>query len=314
VAKTSARRGGAPGGGPDPTFPFMGAEEASTVRSLAQRACAEAGVEVVIHAGHLVGLGGAEAGLRNLMTECRHAPGGRRDWPEVVNRHVQALVAVTATAHPLDGMSRDKGLSRTYLRVIAAPVPAALAPQITYARSPAAGLIETLVVDTTNALITLTDTDLSRWGAEATRTAGETNLRRAQIDAADELPMGDGVYIRLVRGGTHTASLVLVLTDLLSRLDRHREHPDGVLVGVPFRNVLAIHPLAGPEAALALTKLAGFTRLAYDNESGPVSPAAYWWRDGTMRLVCLMDEGGRTTVTDDEEFEDLLRRLAARGR
>lgn len=298
-------------GSPDPTFGFMTATQAATVRSLAQQEFARAGMEVVIEDGHLRGANGSEIGFHNLMTACHHAPGGPRDWPELVAEHVRVVVATASRPHPLATTTTDEALSRTYLRVVGAPLPPTLLPQVDYARSITPHLVEVLVLDTTDTLVTLTDADLDGLGGlDAARTAGLENLIRRPIDAVENIGVGDGIDIVGIRGGTHTASKLLVLPDLLRKIKMAEEHPNGFLVGLPFRNYVLLHPLNDHRAVAATQRLAGLTRMAHDNEAGPVSTAVLWWRPDEVRTVAWTDEAGRPVLAADQEFAELLAGLS----
>src|SRR4051812_43127632 len=74
---------------PDPHLPLT-VDQAARLRALARTTFAEAGLEVVVHADHVEDASNRKLGLWNLAALCNDAP--EREWPDLVRRHVAALV------------------------------------------------------------------------------------------------------------------------------------------------------------------------------------------------------------------------------
>jgi hypothetical protein len=97
-----------------------------------------------------------------------------------------------------------------------------------------------------------------------------------------------------------TASLLLVLEQVL---DRHglKADPDlGAFVGVPNRHQLDFHVVTDARAIPSLNTLAAFTAAGYRDAAGIVSPNVYWWRPSGMRQISTLTPDGPRIQVDPE--------------
>jgi len=296
---------------PDDIFTFLTTGQATRLRSLAQQAFAEQGLEVVIAPDHLIGADGTVFGLANLAASCHNAAKGEREWPELVRTHVRVVVAAVRDAVPISELSREDVLSRVYLRVIgAAALPPDAEARLRYARPVVGDVLEVLVLDSPESVATLQDEDVAQFGLDELKEAGLYNLLREPIAEVERIQVGEAAWLDVVAGeSVYTASKMLVMTDLLTRVFGPREYPNGVLVSVAFRNQIALHPIDGPEVVAAVNGIARFAFVGYGDSVGPVSPYAYWWRDGEFTQLTEPDGEDGVVVVVDEAFAEMLSRL-----
>lgn len=293
---------------PDPDLPALSSRQASELRSMVQRRLAESGVEATVHGDHLRAAGGAELGLHNLAALCRDAPA--RGWRQLVDRHVWALVAATGP-DPLATMSLEQLQAAVHLRLYD-PAGIPNPDWFGYAREVVPGTLELLAVDLPETVATLNDAQLARFGGpDALRPFALANLRATGDLAVEVLQTDDGARLDVVVGESlFTASLALVLPDVLRTVLRVDDAPDGVLVAAPFRNQLALHVLRDAGALPSLQALVGFALDGYQDGPGPVSPWLHWWHEGAFtQLSGPGAEAGEVVVTVPEALTEVLNRL-----
>ncbi len=291
----------------DPAVPFLTRADAAEVRRLAQRAFAEAGVDVVIHADRFEATDGRAFGLWNLAATCRNAERGRREWPDIVARHVRALLAPTPSP---DALSAEEILARTVVRVYGADSVPVHTGWFSYVRPIADDLLEALVLDLPESVLMLRDQDVERVGIEALRHAGLERLLREPVDAIESVRAARGATFQVVLGDSvYTASRILAMRDLLIRVYGEREYPDGVLVAVAHRHQVALHPLDGPGAVDAINAMVAFAKAGFDEGAGGVSPNLYWWHDGALTRLSRVDDDGSIAVEVGPDLAGVLSRL-----
>jgi len=296
---------------PDQALPFLSVGEAATVRRLMVEEFATAGLTAETFDDHLRTDDGREWGLWNVAASC-HAEPSQRTWPEVVRRHVASLL--TPAPSPED-LSDDELLAGAVLRVYGEEV---LMPQsraeLSYARELAEGLVEAIVLDSPTSVMLLLDPTVERVGVDRLRAAGLEHLMAEPWGDVERLTTRGGATLALLEGDSvFTASRVLVMADTLRRVFGEREYPDGVLVALPDRHHLWLHPIDDAMAVPALQTMAGLTAQTFASAVGGVSPAVFWWRDGTLTRVSVLDPEGGVTVSVGPELTEVLNRIAGEG-
>lgn len=289
---------------PDESFPFLTVDEAVEVRRLAAAEFARAGREVVIHSDHLEGAGGRQFGLWNLAAACK-AAGRRGRWAEVVTAHVASILQ--APPSPAD-LPVEEVLAHAVLRVYAADLlPPEVLAKMTYATEFVEGLVEALVYDSPNVVSMLLDVEVERCGATALRAAGLEHLVAEPLGGLESLKVGPGVIVDLIEGeSVFTASKLLVLPEVLRRVYGDRDFPHGVLVALPDRHHLLIHPITGPQVIPALQAMASLVATQYASAVGGVSPSVYWWNAGRMERLSSIGEDSRIRIDVREDLAEVL--------
>lgn len=264
------------------------------VRRLACEAMAEAGIETVEYADRLEAADGRIFGLHNVFAACRTAP--EVTWPQIVGERVRILVGMDAPAH-LAALTREDALRGVYPRLVNRHVLESMPEGYAYARAVGDELAEILVLEIGTTVAWLRDPDVERFGPADLARAARENLLRSPRPSQRMLALLHGANIHVLAGGGHTASTVLLLPDVLQRVLGHADVPHGVLVAVPTKYDLWLHPVVDYRAYAAYVGLHDEAiRGAYEDPGG-LSPYVYWWRDD--ELVQIMTERGGLPYPDD---------------
>jgi hypothetical protein len=297
---------------PDEALSFFDAAEADRFRTLVRAVFAERGLEVTVLADHLVDADGRQFGLWNLAAAC-HAESRERRWRGVVEEHVTRLLSSMDGPDLLGEMTPEQAAGQVYVRLYeAAGLPDTL--DFSYATEPMPGVVELLAIDFPETVSLLPAHEVERLGgAAALRAAGLENLRRIPDLDHQVLPGPNGIRLDVVTGDSvFTASLAVLLPELLQRVLGTSDAPDGVFVALPFRHQLVLHVLRDAGAVLSLNALAGFAVDGFGEGIGALSPWVYWWRDGSWQQVTATVDD-ELAVTVSPELQAVLSRLAAGG-
>ena len=96
------------------------------------------------------------------------------------------------------------------------------------------------------------------------------------------------------------------LIELLARLGT--ECPDGILLSMPRPHEIAFTPV-GPNVPMDLFEIAELVAELHRNGEAPVSPFAYWWKDGCLTQVSQLDQGGIVSFGAPPAFVDVIGRV-----
>ena len=300
---------------PDAGLPFLSAADAGLMRRLFREAMAERGRELVADGdGNLRDAQGAFYGLRTIAVLCRDHPRGKKGWPELVAGYADALLNGHREAWAeVAPMPPEQARRRIYLSVRSA---ASLGPAVAGHRSApelAPGLLELLALDMPDATVLLDDGQVVRLGGrESLREAALANLRALPVPRHQRAGTVDAHFEAIIDDSHFTASRVLVMPDLLSRVFG-ASAPHGVLVAIPARNFVFIHVLADKAAAPSLRLMADIARTAYGREQVPISPDVFWWQDGDWMPVPSEASDGKLILRPGPELSFLLTNLATRS-
>ena len=293
---------GAPSTVPDAAFPYWSSDQAQRFRALVRAALAEAGVEATVYADYAEDAGSRKFGLGNLAAVCHNDHRGERAWRKIVQNHVRAILSGMDGQSPFDTMPASAILAATYLRLMPAED---VLPNMSYARPVAPGLAEVFNLDLPATVTYFTDDHVSSLGYTALREAGLTNLSAVPVDKHETLEHNGGTVEVLLGESVFTASLLLVLEQVLDRYGLTADPDLGAFVGVPNRHQLDFHIPADARAIPSLNVLAAFTAAGYRDAAGVLSPNVYWWRpSGLRRISNLTPDGPRIEV--DAELQAVL--------
>jgi hypothetical protein len=296
---------------PDEALTMLTAQQAQRLRSLVRDAFARRGVEVAVLADHVRDDAGREFGLWNLAALCSGAR-REREWPAVVEDHVDRVLRVMGGPEEVQDLDPAQVPASVHLRLYDAEgVPDRL--PFSYAQELAPGLLELLAVDLPESVALLTDEDVERLGGLADlRRAGLANLRAVRELEHEVVRRDDGSRVDLVMGDSFfTASLALVLPDLVRQTTGEQVPEDGALVCLPFRHQVAFHLLRDVSVVPTLSAMTGFAVHGYSEGAGPVSPWVFWWRQGTWTRLSRAEDDGEVVVTVPPDFAEVLNRLVA---
>jgi hypothetical protein len=256
-------------------------------------------------AGDTAEVAGHRHPLTNLAQGCAGAP--ESAWPELVGQFFDRLAEAST-----GGEGAAELLERTVLRLVPpGSLPAEAAAQFGYVRRVAEGLDLALALDSPTSVRILDDGDLARSGdTEALWAAAHRNLL-AEPFRHDEVHLDGYPVLQSVHGNSpFTASKALLLPELAAEVTGRRLPHAGALVVVPTRHLLAFHPIVDGSAVEAIDALAVYAIRAHEEGPGSLSPHVYWWHDGTLTSLTVVDDVERTiTQRPPAEFVDTLRVL-----
>jgi hypothetical protein len=243
-------------------------------------------------------------GLGNVAAVCR----GERAWRKIIESHVQTILSGMDGPSQFETMPRSGIFAATYLRLMPAED---VLPNMSYARAVAPDLAEVFNLDLPTTVAYFTDERVSSLGYDALREAGLSNLSAVPVDKHETLERDGGTVEVLLGESVFTASLLLVLEQVLDRYGQRADPDLGAFVGVPNRHQLDFHVVADAHAIQSLNILAAFTAAGYRDAAGLLSPNVYWWRpSGLRRISTLTPDGPRIEV--DAELQTLLETLVRR--
>ena len=292
---------GAKGGAPDAHLPMFTVQQATRFRAAAQRAFAEAGMETVLAEGVLLTMEGAVAHLDQVAAIAVEVP--ERAWPQLLARHAGVL-AQALTQGPLDPATMS---DRLYLRVLgrdALPGPFEVGDEVV------GDLVAVVGVDHPNHVDTLTraETVEELGGWPWVRETGLRNLRALAAEDTHEYPLQGGGTIHVSTGGYFHASRLLVLGHVLAGDFRIERPAHGLLVAVPNRDMIVVHPVEGVSAISAMSAMIGMAADQYERPGG-LTREVFFWRDGAIEQVTRRDENGGAAVDATGLFGQALAEL-----
>ncbi|GHB38441.1 hypothetical protein GCM10010347_04820 [Streptomyces cirratus] len=169
-----------------------------------------------------------------------------------------------------------------------------LAGAMRYARVVADGLVFAYALDGPTGVRILTDHDVERAGLQELGRAGYANLMRVPVEYA-RVPGREGARLHSLYGDSHfVASKALFLSEVARQVTGEPLPEAGALVVVPGRHNLVYHPIGDGSVVDALNTLAEYALGAHADGPGGLSPRVYWWHDGQLTSLTVIDEESRT--------------------
>ncbi|WP_423834300.1 immunity 49 family protein [Streptomyces manipurensis] len=231
---------------------------------------------------------GVRFSLHNLAHTCRQSP--EAQWPELVAAHFANLRGASRGDESAAAL-----LHGTHARLL--PVGAIgqeLAPSMTYARVVADGLVYAFALDGPTSVRILTDRDVELAGVEELGRAAHANLMRIPVKH-EEVSLGGRARLHSLHGDSpFIASKALFLAEVALQVTGESLPGAGALVIVPNRHLLAFHPITDGSVVDALNGLAEYALRAYEDGPGELSPRVYWWHEGSLTSLTVIDEETRT--------------------
>ncbi|MER7130259.1 hypothetical protein [Streptosporangium saharense] len=248
-------------------------------------------------AGHTVRLAGLRAEARRRS---------REDWPVLVSGHLSHVLATAGEPFDACDLDQVRPLLRTRLQ------PADDAETGVVGRHLSADLVEVLTVGYGEAARPVCPEEVGCWPIAAAQALEEAvgNAARDGRLSVEAIDLGGATALRLSGATGGAAAHLRRLGDYL------RVPADGVLVALPSRSAMVVHPVEGIEVVRAIERLRLFAQRECDLEAGGLSPQVYWWHGGRLTLIRadLVSQDGqvRLVVAPPRAFARVLAALAAR--
>ncbi|MFD9270015.1 immunity 49 family protein [Streptomyces goshikiensis] len=193
------------------------------------------------------------------------------------------------------GESAEELLRGTHARLLpVASLTPDIAEEMRYARLTADGLVFAYALDGPTSVRILTDADVERAGLEALGRAAYANLMRVPVEH-EEVTVAGRARLHSLYGDSHfVASKALFLSEAARQATGTALPEGGALVVVPTRHLLAYHPITDGSVVDALNGLASYALGAHEDGPGALSPRVYWWHQGGLTSLTVIDEDTRT--------------------
>ncbi|MFI7010939.1 immunity 49 family protein [Streptomyces sp. NPDC050145] len=290
---------------PDAHLPVLTTAQADRLRGLVAAALERRHGTPPAFEGDTVAVAGHRHPLTNLAQRCRVTP--EVAWPELVEQQFAHLAEASQ-----GGESAEELLAGTRMRLVApGAVPADGADRFSYMRAVAPGLNLALALDAPTTVRLLNDQDVARAGdPDALWEAAGRNLSREPFRHEEVRLDGHPVLHSVYGDSVFVASKALLLPELAAEVTGRRLPGAGALVVVPTRHLLAFHPITDGSAVDAVNDLATYAVRAHDEGPGSLSPRVYWWHEGRLTSLTVIDEE-RQTISQQPpaELVDVLRLL-----
>jgi len=292
----------------DEALPFFTSAEAARLRTLVVEEFARRGVAVTEYPDRVVSEEGATYGLWNLGALCRGVEGSDAEWPAIVAGHVGTLLNPPPAA---DELSDEELLECIHARAFGtAFLPDGVMNAMAYAHPLADGLVELLALDFPETVITVADENLVGRDISAMWAAGRARTAAVPIDDIQWSGEEGDPRMALVSGESFfVASLALDMPALLARVYGQRDYPHGVVVGLPHRHSVALHPIDSIASLSAVNQVVRFTAFSFRDAAGGISPDAYWWNGHELTRITRQGPDGNPGVVAAGEFGEMLNRL-----
>jgi hypothetical protein len=289
----------------DEHLTYFTVTEADDFRRIVATSFATVGRDVAVYPDHVEDSGGTTFGLWNIGALCAGAE--PTEWPSLIDEHVQLVTTPPQDLADLSQEDLEDGLFLHLVQSGSLRNPDDLA----YARVVAPGLLEVLAVDLPDSVATPSRAEVAERGMlggmiDLARTNLQGLLASGTLDA--EVVDTGAAYTAVTGDSLFTASLALVLQDVIEHVSGETFEGHGTLVAVPFRKQLLYRPVDAPDAALALRSMLKEAFDGYRRQPGPLSPNVYWVRGNRWSQITSF-ESGKPRVVLDRGLRETLKRL-----
>lgn len=219
-------------------------------------------------------------------------------WDDLVRRYLASVLAPPTVATDLDAV-RDVLLPRLL------PATADVLSGGPAGR-PADGLAVRFALDLPDRVELLADLE-PLGGLAAVAPVAETNLRRLPAPDHHLLREHDGSVLHVFDSGDfHGATRLLAVEDVLVAAGVPVPAA-GMLVAVPHRHLLLVHPVTGPDVVPAMSRMLRLAGEHHEGADGAIRPDVYF-RDagGALQRVTSRSADGRDHVHVHGAFADAV--------
>jgi hypothetical protein len=168
---------------------------------------------------------------------------------------------------------------------------------LSYAWPLAEGLYEVLCLDFPDVVRFMNSSQVAAHDVEQLRKVARRNTVAEPIDDVD-LQESSGAEVHVLYGkSSFIASKIVDIEALVPTYIRGT--PYGVIVGIPARNVLILHPVETHAKLFAsLNVMSQLCPLLNQNYPGPVSADMYFWKDAKLQRISRIDPDTGNVLVD----------------
>jgi hypothetical protein len=254
------------------------------------------------------GFGEAAIGLSNLAKWCKDS--GQESYRDLIEEHFERLAGLVERSNSLEQTVADFESCKDLLGVRIYPgehfdemskEPVAI--------ELADGLMQTLVLDTPEAVRPVTFEEIDVWSksVEELLAVGRDNIRRNyvfEVIKYEDLPL-----LLVATDHFFAANIVFDLPDREDLLGKY-----GSLMAFPTRDCAIVYPINDSDALFALVQLMDITESMYSDGQGSLSSSVFWYRSGMLTNVSsskVLIDGELARMSPPPEFMNLLGEISA---
>lgn len=222
-------------------------------------------------------------GLLNLAQRCHQIP--PENWSETVRRHFDTLLTGTPQAAEfLETLEADFQRAKEYLKVRIHPTGYAAGLGATVSEPLAEDLISVLVYDLPDQVASVHPNHVAKWGVPQHDLfqLGLRNVRDTGLLTPQRIDLGEGAYLDHYEDleDYFGASHALLLHEYFNPLPEL-----GILLSVPHRHGMVVHPIRNRSARVSLNALLYYTPRLYEQGPGSITPSIYWYHAGCLTQI-----------------------------
>ena len=244
-------------------------------------------------------------GLQNIAQICQQA--GRDEWRDLINAHFGSIFDAKDDDNALHVHMDDFARLREQLRARLYPVDIVSHATELIERPGPEGTLEVLALDLPTTVRTVSKSEADLWGLDAAQlfNVGRDNLRRGGLLKGNVVQLEQGTTVTVYMGDPfYAASHALIIDDYVTADMTH-----GMLVGLPKRDVMLLHPIRNVGAMEAAGALLQIVVGMYRDGPGSISPNLYWYREGEFVVLPYELQDDFLQFLPPDEFSDLIDEL-----
>jgi hypothetical protein len=244
-------------------------------------------------------------GLQNIAQICQQAD--RDEWHDLINTHFNSIFDVKDEDNALRVKMDDFARLRHQLRARLYPVDIVDHATEIIQRSGPEGTLEVLALDLPTTVRTVSKSEADHWGLDTDELfgIGRENLRRGGLLKGNVVQLEQGTTVTAYMGDPfYAASHALIIDDYMTHDMTH-----GLLVGLPKREVMVLHPIRNVGAMEAAGAMLQIIVGMHRDGPGSISPNLYWYRDGEFIVLPYEIEDQSLQFMPPDEFGDLIDEL-----
>lgn len=269
---------------PDWAPPSLSEDELTTFISLVEDDLAVRGITTDVRDGEFT-YEEAVFGLSNLAGSVIGVP--EADWPDIIAAHLDLVLSVGSTDD--NGVSDDWDDARGQLRIRmkgadeATQVPSLVYEQISF------DLYALVVVDFPDRVLTVNEELVETWGVTTAEVLAEARANtltwmRDEGDFVTETVELDSGDVELSGTTFFGGSAALFMDELVPQ-----DAGYGAFVSVPVGDLVMLHVIEDSSAGTVLQDMFVLAGLVWADGPGSVTPEIYWWHDGEMEHLEIME-------------------------
>jgi hypothetical protein len=250
----------------------------------------------------------SDLGLTNLAQVCHHA--GRGAWSTTIASHFDNLFAAedASTAIEQEGMNLEAVRSMLKVRLYPGASLGGMDPMPPVSWEFAPGVVAAFVYDLPTTVSSVNVEHINRWGRSSDEllSIALDNVRTDAVESQRITEGGGSAAVACFADHFFAASHAFLLGERLPP-----EAASGAVFSVPHRHALLYAPIVDLGLVQSINGLIPMAASLFQQGPGSISPALYWWRNGSVTELPSQFEGSRVQFFPPDDFVQVLNSLPA---